>query len=307
MFLSILTFAIWTSVFVINKVTLSLSTPVFLNGVRMVLAGFLVGVYLFFKRKKYFKMTKNDILPIILLAILGLYLANILELWGLQYLSSAKTCLIYSLTPFFSAILSYVHFKEKFNFKKTIGLIIGFLGVLPVIYIKTDIEDVAGGFSFFSLAELSIIGAVFFSSYGWVILRLLVKNDKLSPLTVNCVAMLIAGFLSLIHSYFIDSWNPIPVQPLQFFPFLRGVFLITFVSNILCYNLYGYLLKRYTATFLSFIGLLSPIFASLHGWLFIGEKLSFVIFISTIVIIFGLFIVYQEELKQGYIKKRVIN
>ena len=79
---------------------------------------------------------------------------------------------------------------------------------------------------------------------------------------------------------------------------------MTLVFNILCYNLYGFLLKKFTATFLSFIGLLSPIFASINGWLFLGESFSWVIFLSTGIVSMGLWIVYSAELKQGYIVKK---
>ena len=65
------------------------------------------------------------------------------------------------------------------------------------------------------------------------------------------------------------------------------------------------MLRRYTATFLSFMGLLSPIFASLTGWLFLGEPISWVIFLSTGIVSIGLWIVYYAELKQGYIQKTV--
>jgi drug/metabolite transporter (DMT)-like permease len=86
-------------------------------------------------------------------------------------------------------------------------------------------------------------------------------------------------------------------------PFLGWTLLMTFVSNIVCYNLYGLMLRKFTATFLSFVGLLSPIFASLHGWLFLGEPLSLLIFLSTAFVCLGLWIVYSTELKQGYIVK----
>lgn len=78
---------------------------------------------------------------------------------------------------------------------------------------------------------------------------------------------------------------------------------MTFISNIICYNVYGLMLKKYTATFLSFVGLLSPIFASLNSWVLLGERPSWIIFASTTVVALGLWMVYQAELKQGYIRK----
>jgi drug/metabolite transporter (DMT)-like permease len=232
-----------------------------------------------------------------------MYFPNALEYYGLQHLSAAKTCFIYSLTPFFAAFFSYLHFNEKMNPKKWLGMIIGFIGVMPIFFIQTGSENITTSFLKISYPELAVIGATIFSVYGWVLLRILVKDNSLSPLTANSYGMLIGGILALIHSYFFDAWNPIPVTSGSGANFLQGLVIITLISNVICYNLYGFLLKKYTATFMSFVGLLSPIFASLSEWLFLKTPPSPIILVSTFVIIFGLWIIYKEELKQGYIVK----
>ena len=79
---------------------------------------------------------------------------------------------------------------------------------------------------------------------------------------------------------------------------------MTLISNVFCYNLYGFLLKKYTATLLSFVGLLSPIFASLSEWIILGQPPSPILLASTGIVLSGLWIVYQEEIKLGYIKKK---
>jgi drug/metabolite transporter (DMT)-like permease len=132
---------------------------------------------------------------------------------------------------------------------------------------------------------------------------LLVKDSTVSPSMANGTGMLIGGIFALLHSFAIDSWNPTPVSAANFPAFAGGTLLITFISNIVCYNVYGMMLKRFTATFLSFMGLLSPIFASLVSWIFIGEMPSPVIFLSTAIVGTGLWLIYSAELKQGYIRK----
>jgi drug/metabolite transporter (DMT)-like permease len=132
----------------------------------------------------------------------------------------------------------------------------------------------------------------------------LVKDNSLSPLTANGWGMLLGGIFALVHSYFFDLWSPMPITAGHTAHFIQGLILITLLSNVFCYNLYGYLLKRFTATFMSFVGLLSPIFASFSEWLLLKTPPSPVILLSSFVIIFGLWIVYREELKQGYIIKK---
>lgn len=299
--LVIVMYALWSSVFSLGKMALAYSPPIFLTGFRMLLAGVIISAYLFIMKKNAFKLQKKQFLSIVLLAFFSIYLTNILEFWGLQHLSAAKTCFLYSLSPFFAALFSYIHFKEKMNATKWLGLGIGFIGFIPVLLTQTGSEELLSVGSFLSWPTLAIMGAALFSVYGWVLLRIVVKNSEVSPLVVNGSSMVIGGLLALAHSSIVDTWNPIPIASGHFSDVLKGVLLMTLISNIVCYNLYGMMLKRFTATFLSFVGLLSPIFASLNSWLFLGEKPSWIIFLSTSVVSLGLWIVYRAELKQGYI------
>lgn len=124
-----------------------------------------------------------------------------------------------------------------------------------------------------------------------------------SPLCANGYSILLGGVLACTHSFFVDNWAPLPLKKIDLYPFFQSIFIIILVSNILCNNLYGFMLKRYTATFLAFMGLLSPIFASIISWIFLKEKISWIIFVSTVIVSFGLFLVYQSEIKLGYIRR----
>lgn len=304
LFLVIFMYGAWSSVFSLGKMALESSPPVFLTSIRMLFAAVILLGWLFFKNRSSLKIGKKQILPILALAVFSIYLTNILEFWGLQHLTAAKTCFIYSLSPFFAALFSYLHFGEKMNVKKMLGMLIGFAGFVPVLMMQTGDEGLFKAFSFFSWPELAIMGAALFSVYGWVLLRIIVKKQTLSPMYANGYSMLIGGTMAFVHSLFIDHWSPIPVAAGHMGPFIQGIVIMTLVSNILCYNLYGYMLKKYTATFLSFMGLLSPIFASINSWFILGEAPSWQILLSTSIVSLGLFIVYQAELKQGYIVKK---
>lgn len=308
-FLVLLLYATWSSIFPLGKMMLAYSPPIFLTAVRMLIAGSLLLFFISLRKRKEFHLNKVQIFSLFVLGFFSIYLTNILEFWGLQYLSAAKTCFIYSLSPFFAALFSYLHFKEKITTRKIFGLLIGFLGFIPILTMQSDSENILSAFSILTWPELAIMGAALFSVYGWVVLRLIVKNHTVSPLMANGSSMMIGGIFALVHSYFFEAWNPVPIAAGSSVKFVQGILLITLISNILCYNLYGFMLKRFTATFLSFAGLLSPIFASLNSWMLMGEKPSWLIFLSTGIVSFGLWIVYKEELRLGYIlrKKKVLS
>jgi drug/metabolite transporter (DMT)-like permease len=302
MILPPLLYFIWSLAFPIGKKLVEFSPPLFLTGSRMVLGGGFLFLYMtLFQRKSFKKIPFIGWIALSLLAFFSIFLTNILEFWSLQYLSSAKTCFLYSFSPFLTAVLSYIHFNEKMTLKKGLGISVGTLGFFPVL-IAEDKGSFVSLFSI-SLPELAMFGAVFFAVYGWILLRILVKDNQISPPLANAISMGLGGIISIIASLFIDSWSPIPIKEGSRFTFTALLFLLTFISNGICYNLYGYLLKKYTATFLSFFGLLSPIFTSIHGFLILNEPISPTILLSTAIVFLGLFLVYSEDTKLGYIQK----
>lgn len=306
-------YAAWSSVFSLAKIALEHSPPLFLTATRMLLAAFILLGYLFIRKRSSFRFTLKQGILLGLLSIFSIYLTNTFEFCGLQYLSAAKTCFIYSLSPFFAALFSYLHFKEKMSPRKWLGMMIGFAGFFPILVTQKGADELLTTIPFLSWPEIAMIGASISTAYGWILLRMIVnppKNDStapISPLMANGVSMLIGGFLALIHSGVSDSWNPIPVAHEALPAFIGGICIMTLISNIVCYNLYGFLLKKFTATFLSFMGLLSPIFASMNSWFFLGEQPSLIILLSTLIISSGLWMIYSAELKQGYTTASPLN
>jgi drug/metabolite transporter (DMT)-like permease len=305
-FLIVLMYAIWSSVFSLGKWTLALSPPLFLTASRMLLASAILLSFLAITKRSSFQLTKRQWISLGVLGLFSIYLTNAFEFWSLQHMTAAKTCFFYSLGPFFSAFFSYLHFGEKMNGRKWLGMAIGFAGFVPVLAMQKGAGELLSSFTYLSWPELSMFAASICTSYGWILLRLLVKGESISPLMANGGSMLIGGGFALVHSLLIDHWAPLPVASGVLPQFFHGILLMTFISNILCYNLYGYLLKKFTATFVSFMGLLSPVFASLNSWLLLGEKPSATILMSTGIVSFGLWLIYSAELRQGYIVKKAL-
>ena len=298
MFYVLLLYALFASVFTIAKTGLMYTEPLFFVGTRMMLAGALLIGYQFFVKKESLAFDRKTVLRLGLLAIFNIYLTNVFEFWGLRYLTSFKTCFIYSLSPFLSALFSYFLFDERLNSKKWMGLSLGFLGFIPILMSQTSAEEQTGQFFFFSWAELAVMAAAASSVYGWILLKQLVNENGLSPLTANGMSMWIGGIMALGNSYFTESWNPVPVTNWEIF--LECTFLLIIISNLICYNLYGSLLKRYSATFMSFAGFTTPLFSAIFGWLVLGEVVTWPFYVSFLIVLLGLLLFDQEELKTSF-------
>lgn len=296
MFLVVLLFALFANVFTIGKFGLEYSQPFFLVGSRMLFAGFVMLAYQYWVDRSKLKLCKADYLPLLLLAVFNIYLTNAFEFWGLQYLTSSKTCLIYSLSPFAAALLSYMMFRETMTVKKWVGLLIGMFGFIPILVTGSPEEESIGHFLVFSWPELAVVAAALSSVYGWVLLRQLVTERKILPFVANGYSMVWGGVLALGNSLAMETWDPVPVTQLE--PFLESALLLAVISNFICYNLYGHLLKSYSATFLSFAGFMTPLFTAFFGWLYLNEEVSWAFYLSASVIFMGLLLFYYEELRQ---------
>lgn len=312
MFLVVILYALFASVFTLQKAALEYTEPFFLVGSRMVFAGVLLLSYhalstyyrSYFASTPYGSASENFKLPVknigrlLCLAVFNIYLTNTLEVWGLKYLTTAKTCFFYSLSPYFAALLCYFLFNERLTRKKWLGLIVGFVGFIPILASHTQEEELLGSFFVFSWPELAVMGAAFCSVYGWILLRQLIKENQYSPMFANGFSMLVGGCMALAHSYGVENWDPVPV--LEFQPFIECTLLLLLISNLIAYNFYGYLLKRFSATFLSFAGFITPLITAFFGWIFLGETISWPFYLSTAMVFSGLFVFYYEELKVEY-------
>jgi drug/metabolite transporter (DMT)-like permease len=298
MFLVILLYALFASVFTIGKTGLEYAQPLFFVGSRMLLAGILLLTYEFFYKRQEFKFKKKDFWRVFRLALFAIYLTNVFEFWGLKYLTSFKTCFIYSLSPFASALLAYFMFDDKLSLKKWLGLFVGCLGFLPILINESSTEELTGHIGFLSWAEVAVIIAAFSSVYGWSLLKQLVNENGYAPSMANGLSMAFGGIMALIHSSIVEEWDPIPVTKVA--PFLDCMLMLILISNLVCYNLYGYLLQRYSVTFVSFAGFVTPFFTALFGWYYLGEEVTWPFYLSAVIVFIGLFMFNQEELRSNY-------
>ena len=308
MFLVILMYMLFASTFTIGKAVLQYLNPIFFIGVRMTIGGLILLSYLLLFRKNKLYIKKQHIWLFLQITLFHIFIAYITEFWALQYLTSFKTALIYNLSPFFAAIFAFIFFHERMTIKKWLGLSIGFFGFFLILANgQSPSEGTKLAIGFLSWPEIALIISVLSAAYGWSIFKKLIQKEDYSPVMVNGIGMITGGFLALMTSFLIEG-TPIMKtvsSSLKFdiFACVGYSLLLILIANIICYNLYGHLLKKYSITFLSFAGFVTPLFAALFGHIFLREIPSMYFFLSFAIVSVALYIFSQAELKQGYIKK----
>lgn len=281
--------------FPLSKAALAIAAPFLYVGVRMTLAGGLLCGYMFVRRQSL-KVARKDILWFLQVTLFNVYLTFMLELWGMQHITSSGAAFAYNLTPFITGIVSFLILDERLTPRMIIGMVIGFLATLPMVYSECttclpEISPVHATST--ALGYLAMLGAVAAGAYGWVPFRKLVSELGYSATHINALSMLFGGLMALCTSALVEGVQPLPVSDWRQFIILTASIIV--VSNFMFYNLYGYMLKKYTATFLAFAGIMSSVVAALMSWYFLGERLGIEIVIAAIGIGIGLWMYMQKN------------
>lgn len=280
--------------FTFGKMLLSFVPPIFLIGIRMTFAGLCIVTANFIAGNKI-AIKRSDVPFFFLMSFIHIFIPYVTEFVGLNQMSPSCAALIYNLAPCFTALFAYFIFNEVMNTKKWIGFSISFLGVLYMMPLKEILCFNSMNFGYI-LMLISVISC----SLAWNLVKLLV-NRGYSILQINGITMILGGIEALLFAHIFET-SPAAgwYTHTNFWLLFIGIIIL---SNFIYYNFYGYLLHRYSATLLSFIGFITPLFTSLYDYIFLGMSVGTEFYIATIIVTYGIYIFYQEELHQGYISK----
>lgn len=289
-------YALFGLTFIIAR-DVALTVPaIFFIGIRMVLAGLLLGSYIFIKHRKEIRFKREEFPWFLGIIFFHIYLAYILEFISLQSISGSRVALFYNLSPFITGLLAYFIFSEKITKQRILGLCLGFAAFIP----SFSGDDF--GLHLPAVSEFLLLISITSSCVGWIIMKKLTQTFNHSFLFVNTVAMFVGGVLALCTSAFFETWPSINVLILNR-SFLFDLCALIVIANIICYNLYGYLLSRYSPTFISFCGCVTPLFAAFFGHVLLHEEISQSFFMVVSIAALGLYIFHREDMRLGYINK----
>jgi len=198
------------------------------------------------------------------------FLAFIPEFWALQYMGSAKVSIVFALTPFISTIFAFFLINHQLKMREFLGMLLGFAGLIPLIVLKQEPAHYTNWYSI-SLPEAVLLISVISATYAWFVVKKLM-DKKYAITSINGAAMGIGSVLSAVASLYMEGAHA--YHGVQWSPFIFWITLLVFASHIVSYNLYSYLLTKYSIPFMTFCGFLTPIFASLLGVYFLGEVIT---------------------------------
>lgn len=297
MFDIILTYLLLSSGIVANKFLLQGMSPDLFVGIRMFISGLILvpwNLQRTASRREFWQTIKADIWSLLFIALCTTLLPAIIKAFALKYMTASKTALLGSIDPFVTALYAYILWSETLSLKKIAGIALGFCGVLISIFSTSPTEMAWGEFLYISYPELAALASVVISRYGWILVQLMLKKGRYKPTEINSMTMLVSGFLALCIAGLSGATVTVSCAATGWYVVVFAYTII--VGNLFGYTLYGYCLRKHSATLMSLAGFLVPVFVLLLSQCLGQEQLSLNLLFAGVVLFAGLCVFYSDDL-----------
>lgn len=271
--------AIWGSSFFNIKIATYSFEPYTLALIRVIFATLFLVAFSFFYKIKINAFSK-DWKIYALVGLCNIAIPFSLIAIGTNKVDSYLAAILMSTTPLTGSILAHIFTKdEKITFFKSIGIILGFVGVLLLFFDKLILNE---NNYFFALVIL--IGSTFYSIAGILILKKMKNSGNLDVTTSTMIWALI--FLTPVAFIFEEPFNSNPT--------LASVLSLVYLGSIatgFAWWLRFKILMKNGLVFQTQVAYLIPIFGVIFGVLVLNEQITWKVFASLIIIMSGIYIV----------------
>ncbi|WP_395070310.1 DMT family transporter [Paraburkholderia silvatlantica] len=205
--------------------------------------------------------------PLFIVGILNSAAPFCLFAWAELTLSAGVTSVINATTPLWGAVVAYVWLKDRLSGLRVAGLVIGFVGVLALVWdqIVTHAGDGASPTGAALAALAALIAAALYGVAASYTKRHLTGVD---PLTVAAGTM--TGATLVLVPFAVATWPATPISLHAWGAVLGLGIACTGIAYLLFFRLIAAVgpARAITVTFVI------PIFGILWGALFLGERVS---------------------------------
>jgi len=228
------------------------------------------------------KIKKPDILPIIILSVVGTAFRIVYNFYGLKFVPSINDLILSSTAPVFIIIGAMILFHEKPQKRIINGTLIGLTGIIFIV-IRPIIQNGV---------DFSFVGNIFLLiSMGLNVLYVLLLKalaEKYHPCAILFWSFFIAAVtLSPFTGYEIMKQNISGINQLQG---MIGLSFTVLFPTITAYLLYIYGIKQIRVSEVGLFSYVDPFVGCAVAAPLLGEQISLTFFIGACMIFLGIFI-----------------
>ena len=273
---------IWASAFFNIKIATYSFGPVTIAFLRVFFGAIPVLLLCYFKKIKI-EAFSNDWHWFALIGFINLVAPFFLIAYGVKSVQSNLAAILMSTTPLSSTVLGHFYTKnEKFNFAKTVGILIGFSGIVFLFSDNLLIDE-----NNFNSALLILLGSTFYVIGGVLTLKISKKKNE----NVTGSILIWATIILIPIASFIE-------QPWEVTPRLDSTISVIYlglVSTGIAWLIRFRILINNGLIFQSQVSYLIPIFGTILSYIFLKEVITFKVLISLIAVVVGIYIVKKAN------------
>ena len=278
---------IWASAFFNIKIATYSYGPITIAFLRILFGAIPVILLCMYQRIKIEAFSK-DWKWFAAIGFINLVIPFFLIAYGVQKVQSNLAAILMSSTPISATILAHIYTdKEKINFYKIVGILLGFSGI---VYLFSDNLLITKD-NFFS-ALMILLGSTFYVIGG--ILTLKISHKKNENVTAS---ILIWGTIIIlpISIIFEQPWNFTP----RLDSTLSLIYLGIFPTGI-AWLLRFMILKKNGVVFQSQVAFLIPIFGVILGYIFLQEIITSKVMLSLVAVVLGIYFVKKSTTSKNF-------
>ncbi len=275
---------IWASAFFNIKIATESFGPITIAFLRVFFGSIPVLILCFYKKIAIEAFSK-DWYWFMLIGLINLVIPFFLIAYGVKSVQSNLAAILMSTTPLSSTILGHFYTKnEKFNFVKTIGILIGFAGIVYLFSDNILIDE-----NNFLSAILILLGSTCYVIGGVLTLKISKKRNE----NVTGSILIWATLILLPLTFIIE----LPSQIIPSFNSSVSVIYLGIVPTGIAWLLRFRILKKNGLIFQSQVSYLIPIFGIFLGYVFLKELITYKVLISLIAVVIGIYFVRKADSK----------
>ncbi len=283
-FLLIILSLIWASAFFNIKIATESFGPITIAFLRVFFGSIPVLILCFYKKISIEAFSK-DWYWFMLIGLINLVIPFFLIAYGVKSVQSNLAAILMSTTPLSSTILGHFYTNdEKFNFLKTIGILIGFAGIVYLFSDNILIDE-----NNFLSAILILLGSTCYVIGGVLTLKISKKRNENVTGSILIWATLILLPLTCILE--------LPSQKIPSLNSCVSVIYLGVVPTGIAWLLRFRILKKNGLIFQSQVSYLIPIFGIILGYVFLKELITYKVLISLIAVVIGIYFVRKADSK----------
>ena len=277
---------IWGSSFFNIKIATYSYEPITLALVRVIFASIPLLILCKLKNIKIEAFNKNWSWYA-LIGLLNIAIPFVLIAIGTSKINSYLAAILMSTTPLSGSILAHIFTTdEKLSFLKSLGVLIGFSGIVLLFFDKVIIND-----DNYLYALITILGSTFYCIGGLLTLKLRnKKNENVTTSTTLWSVIFLLPFSLILET----PWNSSPSLSSTLSLLYLGV-----IATGLAWLIRFRILTVNGLVFQTQVAYLIPIFGIIFGYFLMDEIITWRVLASLVIILTGIFIFKKNNKGAG--------